>query len=442
MSCISRRSSLRPLLGVATLSLLLACTSEDDSNDDTGDSVAAGGSSTTTDSTTGSGSGSPGSGTADDSATDDSATDDSSTGSGMTDDSATGGGMTDDSATTDDSAPADDTSSTPDDATADDTTSTDDAMMDDTASDDSGQPMTDDSSTDDTTMDDGVTDDAAMDDATADDTMMDDVSADDTSTDDTISDDAETDDTAIDDTATDDATMDDGSVEDLEPFSFFVTSYEAITRLSGSPDGFGGDLRYGEEHGLLGADKICTEIAEFSMEGSGAKQWRAFLSVVEGPEGGQVDAIDRIGEGPWYDRLGRLVAENTDALANTRPEGADPAIINDLPNEYGVPNHTPDPGQGEIDNHHVLTGSNEEGRLYSATATCNNWSSTEKSADGRPRIGFSWPIQNRQHWISGQDEGGCLRGVDLDGGGGSNPDVGTVGSGGGYGGIYCFALSP
>lgn len=437
MSCISRRSSLRPLLGVATLSLLLACTSEDDSNDDTGDSVAAGGSSTTTDSTTGSGSGSPGSGTADDSTTDDSATDDSSTGSGMTDDSATGGGMTDDSATTDDSAPADDTSSTPDDATADDTTSTDDAMMDDTASDDSGQPMTDD-----TTMDDGVTDDAAMDDATADDTMMDDVSADDTSTDDTTTDDAETDDTAIDDTATDDATMDDGSVEDLEPFSFFVTSYEAITRLSGSPDGFGGDLRYGEEHGLLGADKICTEIAEFSMEGSGAKQWRAFLSVVEGPEGGQVDAIDRIGDGPWYDRLGRLVAENTEALANTRPEGADPAIINDLPNEYGVPNHTPDPGQGEIDNHHVLTGSNEEGRLYSATATCNNWSSTEKSADGRPRIGFSWPIQNRQHWISGQDEGGCLRGVDLDGGGGSNPDVGTVGSGGGYGGIYCFALSP
>lgn len=437
MSCISRRSSLRPLLGVATLSLLLACTSEDDSNDDTGDSVAAGGSSTTTDSTTGSGSGSPGSGTADDSATDGSATDDSSTGSGMTDDSATGGGMTDDSATTDDSAPADDTSSTPDDATADDTTSTDDAMMDDTASDDSGQPMTDD-----TTMDDGVTDDAAMDDATADDTMMDDVSADDTSTDDTTTDDAETDDTAIDDTATDDATMDDGSVEDLEPFSFFVTSYEAITRLSGSPDGFGGDLRYGEEHGLLGADKICTEIAEFSMEGSGAKQWRAFLSVVEGPEGGQVDAIDRIGDGPWYDRLGRLVAENTEALANTRPEGADPAIINDLPNEYGVPNHTPDPGQGEIDNHHVLTGSNEEGRLYSATATCNNWSSTEKSADGRPRIGFSWPIQNRQHWISGQDEGGCLRGVDLDGGGGSNPDVGTVGSGGGYGGIYCFALSP
>lgn len=437
MSCISRRSSLRPLLGVATLSLLLACTSEDDSNDDTGDSVAAGGSSTTTDSTTGSGSGSPGSGTADDSTTDDSATDDSSTGSGMTDDSATGGGMTDDSATTDDSAPADDTSSTPDDATADDTTSTDDAMMDDTASDDSGRPMTDD-----TTMDDGVTDDAAMDDATADDTMMDDVSADDTSTDDTTTDDAETDDTAIDDTATDDATMDDGSVEDLEPFSFFVTSYEAITRLSGSPDGFGGDLRYGEEHGLLGADKICTEIAEFSMEGSGAKQWRAFLSVVEGPEGGQVDAIDRIGDGPWYDRLGRLVAENTEALANTRPEGADPAIINDLPNEYGVPNHTPDPGQGEIDNHHVLTGSNEEGRLYSATATCNNWSSTEKSADGRPRIGFSWPIQNRQHWISGQDEGGCLRGVDLDGGGGSNPDVGTVGSGGGYGGIYCFALSP
>ena len=30
--------------------------------------------------------------------------------------------------------------------------------------------------------------------------------------------------------------------EDLPLFSFFVTSYAAITRLSGTPDGFGGDL--------------------------------------------------------------------------------------------------------------------------------------------------------------------------------------------------------
>src|SRR5690606_34300417 len=145
----------------------------------------------------------------------------------------------------------------------------------------------------------------------------------------------------------------DPALGDLEPFSFFVTSYAAIARLSGSPDGFGGDLRYGQATGLEGADKICTEIAETSMPGSGAKQWRAFLSVVNGPDGQGVDAIDRVGQGPWYDRLGRLVGMTTADLANERPSGADPEIINDLPNEDGVPNHAPD-GQ-TIDNHHVLT---------------------------------------------------------------------------------------
>jgi hypothetical protein len=185
---------------------------------------------------------------------------------------------------------------------------------------------------------------------------------------------------------------------------------------------------------------MCTEVAETSMPGSAAKGWRAFLSVVSGPDGEQVDAIDRIGEGPWYDRVGRVVAMSTEDLQQTRPRGADPQIIDDLPNEDGIGNHAPD---GEtIDNHHVLTGSDDQGRLYGPTATCADWTSTEKSADGRPRIGFSWPAQGREHWISGQDEGGCLAGIDIDGGGGSDPNVGTEGSGGGYGQIYCFALTP
>ena len=55
--------------------------------------------------------------------------------------------------------------------------------------------------------------------------------------------------------------------------------------LSGSNDGFGGDLRYGEADGLSGADRICAEIAEYSMPGAGQKQWRAFLSVNAGRDG-------------------------------------------------------------------------------------------------------------------------------------------------------------
>ena len=51
-----------------------------------------------------------------------------------------------------------------------------------------------------------------------------------------------------------------------EPFSFFVTSLGAMRALASEfgagEEGFGGDLRYGEETGLAGADKICATVAE------------------------------------------------------------------------------------------------------------------------------------------------------------------------------------
>jgi hypothetical protein len=79
--------------------------------------------------------------------------------------------------------------------------------------------------------------------------------------------------------------------------------------------------------------------------------------------------------------------------------------------------------------------------MNAVTSTCGNWTSTERSA-GRPRIGFSYPAGNRQHWLSGQDEGGCGAGIVLQDLGGSDPSNPIVGSGGGYGGFYCFALKP
>jgi hypothetical protein len=265
----------------------------------------------------------------------------------------------------------------------------------------------------------------------------------------------------------------------LEPFSFFVTSWAAMQRLSGTADGFGGDLRYGEADGLAGADKICTEIAETSMPGSGAKQWRAFLSITGGPGGTPVHAIDRVGQGPWYDRLGRLVAMTKQDLLTTRPTGADPAIVDDLPNEDGVPNHAPD-GM-EVDNHDILTGTNDMGQVFSMdwASTCHDWTSAVGS-DGRPRVGHSWPRSfgtgfgdggffggggpggpgfpggpggfpfpdggfqdfDGENWMSSLDEAGCAPGASLVEMGPPNPNNPTVGSGGGYGGIYCFALSP
>ena len=269
------------------------------------------------------------------------------------------------------------------------------------------------------------------------------------------------------------------ALADLPYFSFFVTSLNALQELSDSPDGFGGDLRHGETGpgaGLRGADKICGKIAARSMPGSSVKEWRAFLSVTADENGEPVHAIDRIGEGPWYDRLGRTVALTRDELLNPRPENADPAIRDDLPNEDGVPNHQPDPNQPPIDNHHMLTGSGTDGQLYSTSATCQDWTTADGSPDnGRPRSGLAWPRVlggqalggaqpprggglpggqgpggrlpggqgsdfSSSHWISAFDAPGCAPGVGTEG----RPPAGAdkVGSGGGYGGFYCFALIP
>jgi hypothetical protein len=241
----------------------------------------------------------------------------------------------------------------------------------------------------------------------------------------------------------------------LDKFSFFVTSLAGLRRLSKSQDGFGGDLRYGTADGLTGADKICTELAESSMPGASAKQWHAFLSTTK------VNAKDRIGAGPWYDRTGKLVAMNMAGLLKERPD-ADAAIKDNLPHEGGIGNHQPVPGQPEDDNHHTLTGSNGQGTLFvsnqnggttaamAGLTTCKDWTSNSRdntftgAGVGRPKTGFCWSTQNRIHWIDGQEEGGCGAGVTGVGSvnGGSTPSNPIVGSGGGYGAFYCFAMVP
>ncbi|HEY6078663.1 MAG TPA: hypothetical protein VIW29_07660 [Polyangiaceae bacterium] len=257
-------------------------------------------------------------------------------------------------------------------------------------------------------------------------------------------------------------------------FSFFLTSLSSIRMVSGSDQGFGGDLRFGEVGdgaGLRGADKICKAIAEIGMAGAGAKDWRAFLSTTAGaPGGGPVHAKSRIGNGPWYDATGRLVSMTLAALiGGNRPGGADPAIRDDLPNEFGIPNHTAEaPGcsGGECpDNHQVLTGTNCVGELYTGGGsgsgqneitptcegitppsnapnpayTCNDW--TSKAAEGDPWCGHSWPRQGSGlSWMSAAKDGGCAPCVRIEENGGVSENC--VGSAGGYGGFYCFEYRP
>jgi hypothetical protein len=232
-----------------------------------------------------------------------------------------------------------------------------------------------------------------------------------------------------------------------EKFSFFMISYAAVRRESGSSDGFGGNLG-----GISGADAICQRVAEHSSPCQKSKVWRAFLSTTK------EHAIERIGKGPWHDRLGRLLANSLADLAQERPAGAHALIVNDFPNEDGVPNRNPD-GTGNVDNHQTLTGSGVDGKLYmqvgssrgnacgpsgetwtAEKATCWDWTSAEPA--GCPRVGHSWPRQGSGlHWISVGNEGGCAPGATLEERGGLD-GTRRVGSAGGYGGFYCFAVTP
>jgi hypothetical protein len=244
-------------------------------------------------------------------------------------------------------------------------------------------------------------------------------------------------------------------------FSFFLTSYAGLQLDSKTTDGYGGDLG-----GLAGADAICQRIAERSSACQKNKTWRAFLSTPT------VNARDRIGKGPWYDRLGRLLAANMENLLTERPTGADPAIVNDFPNENGIPNHNPDQ-TGLVDNHEILTGTGVDGKVYTQSttgggtggmgggfpggfpmgtdcgpsgeawsvekATCWGW--TNKEPKGCPRVGHSWPRQGSGiGWISVWNEAGCFPGGTLLESG-FDTSKRNVGSNGGYGGFYCFAVT-
>jgi hypothetical protein len=234
-------------------------------------------------------------------------------------------------------------------------------------------------------------------------------------------------------------------------FSFFATSMEGLLSLAPDPvNGFGGDFG-----GLEGADEICTTLARQGNP-SDSKTWVAFLSTSGIAGGMAVDAIDRIGEGPWYDYNGRLFAEGLDSLFGNsdRPDG-DPQLSEMFSDEFGEPIQPSD----EVDNHDMLTGSNKEGRLYAdtAVATCNDWTDNTLQADGESTgggmmgggmgggavpVGHAWPRSSTsgRHWIQEHGVNGCEPGINIVQGGGAPQGDYTVGAGGGYGGIYCFAL--
>jgi len=189
---------------------------------------------------------------------------------------------------------------------------------------------------------------------------------------------------------------------DERPMGFFVTSVGM---------GNGADLG-----GLEGADAHCNKLA--SAVGAGDRDWRAYLSTEE-PKKRGVFARGRIGNDPWYNARGILIATNpTDLHLYNKTITLETALDesgNRIKGRYDKPNE-----------HDILTGSQDDGTPYfpdDKDHTCSNWTSSD---EGSAQVGHhDRHGGGNPSWSSAHASRGC-----------SQADLARTG---GAGKFYCFA---
>ena len=195
--------------------------------------------------------------------------------------------------------------------------------------------------------------------------------------------------------------------------SFFVTSVGP---------GNGADLG-----GLAGADAHCQKLAESA--GAGGKTWRAYLSTQAAGlrEPGAVHARDRIGQGPWYNAKGVMIAKDVADLHSGSAQLGKEALLDET---GAIVN-----GRTEKPNRHdILTGSRPDGTAFPPSPpfgdmTCGNW--TKGGDEGVAMVGHhdvAGPTDDNwaTSWNSAHpSRGGCSQTA--------------LRSTGGDGLFYCFA---
>jgi hypothetical protein len=189
---------------------------------------------------------------------------------------------------------------------------------------------------------------------------------------------------------------------------FFVTSASSVT---------------GNLGGLVGADARCQSLA--ASVGLGDKTWRAYLSVERDASNGNrpTNARDRIGEGPWTNVNGVVVA-NTVADLHAR-RGDFQVFIDERGQRInGQWTGSPAPVQ-----HDILTGSNADGTLM-VGFTCADW--TSDSANFVAQVGHSDGLGPNQ------DASGSLSSWNS---AHVNQNCANTAPRGGSGRTYCFAIN-
>ena len=196
------------------------------------------------------------------------------------------------------------------------------------------------------------------------------------------------------------------------PMSFFITSV-----------GKGDGANYG---GLAGADAYCQQMG--AAAGRGGVTWHAYLSQQAKNGMPAINARDRIGNGPWYNQKGQMIARD---LGTLHGDTIDQARVGNalgkqlaLTEKGGINN-----GVGDMPNtHDILTGSRPDGTAFpdDMDHTCNNY--TSNADTGSVQLGHSDKQGgNNSSWNSAHASAGC-----------SQPKLVQTG---GAGLLYCFAVN-
>lgn len=197
-----------------------------------------------------------------------------------------------------------------------------------------------------------------------------------------------------------------GPTRSARTISFFVTSSTSTT---------------GNLGGLSGADRLCENLAD--AIGVGYKAWRAYLSVERDAANGNrsTDARSRIGNGPWVNANGVLVARNLADLHSRT--GASTVLVD----ERGRPINGQWRGSPSPVEHDILTGSAGDGTLMPGM-TCGDWTSASTSTQGQ--VGHSDGLGPNG------DTSGALSSWNS---AHANQNCANTAPRGGAGRIYCFA---
>lgn len=187
--------------------------------------------------------------------------------------------------------------------------------------------------------------------------------------------------------------------------SFFVTS---------ANPGKGGDLG-----GLAGADRYCQQLA--TSVGAGSRTWHAYLSNAAMSGAPAVNARDRIGNGPWRNAKGDVIANSVAELHGANNLTKQTA----LSEKRQIISGRGDP----VNTHDILTGSQPDGTAIAVTSdtTCGNWT---RSMGGSAMLGHSDRIGLKddapsKSWNSSHPSKAC--------------DMESLKATGGAGLMYCFA---